>query len=352
MDIEKKDRLGSYLMPHLSEMVFDELSESYLEKAGIKDILLDIPVPIKKTEMNNISVLSIALNMAHVFGCDPGFKYRENYIEYILRNFDKRFAEGLIAQGVEMSQKEDFDNAVIKFRAALQIDPDNANAYYCYGRACKDSYERLDDEDLIGRFKAEALEAFEVATIKNSELAEAYYFLGYAYLNMGLYVKAKLTWQEYLNIIEKKYAGNAVSSLTGKESDELKKTIEEITERLTQLEEPVKIEEGYNLVVSGKFEEGIKVLEPYKESDFKTWWPLYHYLGTAYQEIGNLDEAEKCYLEVLKLSPSNQDTMENLIKIYEETDNKEKIEKYKNKLKIVQENVELDREEKSKTKLN
>ena len=352
MDIEKKDRLGEYLMPHLSEMVFDELSDNYLEKAGVKDILTDIPVPIKKTEMNNISVLSISLNMAHIIGCDPGFKYRENYISYILRNFDKRFSEGLIAQGVELSQEENFEDAVIKFRAALQIDPDNASAYYCYGRACKDVYDRLDDADLIGRFKAESLEAFEVATIKNPDLAEAYYFLGYAYLNMGLYVKAKLTWEEYLNIIEKTYSGKAVSSLTGEETDELKKTIEEITERITQLEEPVKIEEGYNLVVSGKFEEGIEALEKYTDGPFKNWWPLHHYLGTAYQEVGDLDNAEKAYLEVLKLSPSNQDTMESLIKVYKEKGDEEKVEKYTKKLKLVQENVELDKQEKAKTVLN
>mgnify|MGYP003319325392 CR=1 FL=1 len=66
-------------------------------------------------------------------------------------------------------------------------------------------------------------------------------------------------------------------------------------------------------------------LEKYTDGPFKNWWPLHHYLGTAYQEVGDLDNAEKAYLEVLKLSPSNQDTMESLIKVYKEKGDEEKI---------------------------
>ena len=52
----------------------------------------------------------------------------------------------------------------------------------------------------MGRFKAESLEAFEIATIKNPQLAEAFYFLGYSYVNLGLYIKAKLTWDEFMKL--------------------------------------------------------------------------------------------------------------------------------------------------------
>ena len=45
MNIGERDRIGQYLVPHLSQMIFDELSENYLEKAGLKDILLGVPVP-------------------------------------------------------------------------------------------------------------------------------------------------------------------------------------------------------------------------------------------------------------------------------------------------------------------
>jgi len=109
MNIGERDRIGQYLVPHLSQMIFDELSENYLEKAGLKDILLGVPVPLRKTELNKITTLSIARNMAFVIGCDPSFRYKENYIAYILRAFDKRFADALIADGVDGAQKKDYD---------------------------------------------------------------------------------------------------------------------------------------------------------------------------------------------------------------------------------------------------
>ena len=200
MNSEKKDRIYQYLAPHLNEMIFDELSYKYLEKAGLMDILADVPVPLRKDELNKITTLSIARSMAFVIGVDPAFKYKDNYVAYILRMFDKRFAEALIADGVDGASKNDFDYACIQFRAAMLIDPENINAYYCYGRACKDAYEMGEEEDFVGRFKAESLEAFEVATMKDPTHAEAHYFLGYGYLNMGLYMKAKLTWDEFMKL--------------------------------------------------------------------------------------------------------------------------------------------------------
>ena len=377
MNIEKTDRIGELLTEHLNEFIFDELSDAYLEKAGVSDILKGVPVPIRKTEMTGITVLKIALNMAFVFGVDPGFKYRENYLDYILRNFDKNFSNGLIAKGLDEAQEEKFEEACIYFRAALQVDPDNANAYYCYGRGLKDRYEKLsaDDEladigtydrsareDIIGRYKAESMEAFEVAVEKDPDLADGYYYLGYAYLNMGLYVKAKLIWEKYMDL-----SGSAPS--TGDENMEKarKEAREDIELRLTQLEEPVKIEEGYNLILTGKFEEGIKALKPYTEGNFAGWWPLWYYLGTAYRELakasraeyeasgegdasadevtrGAYEEAAKYFTQVLRLDPSNKDTMNELVEIYDFLGDDRMVEKYTKKIAIISENAEADRE--------
>ena len=64
---EIKDRIGGYLIPRIeNEYLFDELSDSYLEKAGIADILAGVPVPIKKTELEGLSTVNIARNMSFV----------------------------------------------------------------------------------------------------------------------------------------------------------------------------------------------------------------------------------------------------------------------------------------------
>lgn len=353
MNIQEKDRIGQYLKVQLSEVVFDELSDAYLEKAGISDILTGVPVPLRKSELGKISTLTIAKCMAFVIGCDPEFKYKENYISYIRRTFEVRFADALIAEGVESAANGSHVYACTLFRAAMMLEPDDANAYYCYGRSCKDIYEAAsggepteESEQLIARFKAEALEAFEVATLKNPRLADAYYFLGYAYLNMGLYIKAKLTWEEYTKLLADM-----------PDSNDKKELLEEIEGRLACLEKPVEIEKGYNFVISGRYEEGIEILEKYREGEFASWWPLWFYLGTAYGELREMEKAIDCYKEALKYSPSNIECMESLVNLYNAMGDNERAEKYSKKIDVVKGNIEKDRQlwkekESQQTKLN
>ncbi len=327
------DRIGEFLMPHVDDFVFDELSENYLEKAGIADILKGVPVPIRKKEMTGLTTLKIAQNMAFIIGCDINFKYRENYIAYIIRTFTKDFVKPLINDGVDGAAKNDFDYACICFRAAILIDPDNVDALYCYGRACKDSYEIGEGEDYVGRYKAEALEAFEKLTLKKPDFDMGFYFLGYAYLNLGLYIKAKLTWETFLELSE---------------NEEQK---DEVREWMGKLDEPVHIEEGYNDILSGRFDEGVAILEGYKDDErFNTWWPLWYYLGVGYKELNRLEDAEEALLKVLKLSPSSAETMEELVDLYKRTDNQEKAQKYEKKIEVVKHNRELDLAEKMRAK--
>lgn len=329
-----KDRIGIYLVHYLDDVLFDELADSYLEKAGISDILSGVPVPLMKNKLDSMSTLRLARNMAFVIGCDPTFEYGENYRQYILRTFQKQFANGLIGDGMEGAEREDYDYACIQFRAAMQIDPDNADAYYCYGRACKDSYEKGGEEDYVGRYKAEALEAFEVATIKNPNHRDALYFLGYGYLNMGLYVKAKLTWEEFLKI---------------NTDQELK---EEIQGRMAQLESPMEIEKGYNLILSQHYEEGLETLLKYNDTQFANWWPLWYYMGMAHEALGNTDEAISDFKEVLKYNPSSLDTMEQLVRLYKESGQKDMEKKYADKMAIVLKNIEDEEKDTKDTKLN
>lgn len=348
---KKEDRIGFYLTPQLDEFLFDELSESYLQRAGVADILSGVPIPLRKTALDHLTTLDIARNMAFVLGCDPQFQYAENYRQYILRTFGKKFAEGLIGDGVEGAAREDYIYACIQFRAAMQIDPEKGEAYYCYGRACKDAYEAGDEEEYIGRYKAEALEAFEVATLKKPDFADAYYFLGYAYLNLGLYVKAKLTFEQFLQLTAEPAEGGAEDAAgreaagapDGKAAQELRELRQEVEERVASLAEPVEIEKGYNLVLSGRYVEGVDQLTPYKTGKYANWWPLWYYLGMAYSKMGLDNDAIEHFLQVLKLSPSNSETMEELVKLYESRGDAEKAEKYRRKIGVVKQNAELDR---------
>ena len=115
---------------------------------------------------------------------------------------------------------------------------------YSYARVCREFYLRGNDDIYIGRFKAESMEYFELLTEVHPRFAQAYYYLGYDYLNLGLYQKAALVWKEFLrrssNFQDKK----------------------EIRKRLAQLEQPITIEKGCNAVLAGRWREGLDIQNP------------------------------------------------------------------------------------------
>lgn len=267
-------------------------------------------------------------------GCDPDFQYADKYVEYIhrclddifVKNFQRPFAEYVINEGIKATEANDFDCAAIYFRGALMIDENQQDALYCYARACKDSYEIGEEEEYVARYKAEALEAFECLTMESPDFADGFYFLGYAYLNLGLYIKAKLTWEEFMKLSQ---------------DDELKK---EINERLKSLDDPVEIEKAYNLIISGNYQEGYDKLSRYKVEKYDKWWPMWYYLGIAAKELGNKDESIEHFQKVLTISPSNIETMKELIKLYDEKKQKDMVKKYTDKIKIIEENILKDKE--------
>ncbi|MCQ2550996.1 MAG: hypothetical protein MJ146_02240 [Clostridia bacterium] len=327
----REDRIGEYLYPHIKTYVFDELSRDYLKKNDLLDILAGIPIPINTKNMTGLNSVEIAINMAFVMGVNPTFEHNPRYVKYIERKLDplfmehysRPFVEYLVSEGISAAEKKDYDVACIFFRAALVVDPNQTDALYCYARACKDSYELGEDEDYVARFKAESIEAFEYLTLEKPDFADAYYYLGYGYLNLGLYIKAKLTFEEFLKKTD---------------DEELKK---EVSERLATLDDPIEIEQGYNMIATGKFEEGYEKLSQYKEGPFSNWWPLWYYLGIAAKELG-LEEAEEDFLKVLTLSPSNIETMKELVNIYKKNGDSVKQEKYLKKIEICEGNMAED----------
>ena len=92
--------------------------------------------------------------MAFVIWVDPAFQYRDNYIAYILRRFDKRFAEGLIADGVEWASKND----LIMLHSVPGGVSDRSGECGCVlSWSCrKDASMSSVRRNLFGRFKAES----------------------------------------------------------------------------------------------------------------------------------------------------------------------------------------------------
>ena len=321
----REDRIGKYFKKYLNKFVFVEFSDEFLAKTKGGEIMRGVPVPLRKKEIKDfaggdgISMLVLGENMAWVMGCDPHFKYTKNYTEFLRGLYNRKLEEGMLKEGRDAAERGDMDNACIHFRAALCIRYDYLHAMYSYARACRAMYLNSRNEEYVGRFKAESLEWFELLTETHPRFAQGYYYLGYAYLNIGLYSKAQISWNSFL-----KFSKN-------------NKDKKEIRKRIAQIEEPLQIEKGYNEVLAGRYETGIAILEPFLSSKFNDWWPLHYYLGIAYEMTGKRAEAVSSLKKVLQLNASHIETMKELLKIYEDEGSKENIKKYSKKIRIVEE---------------
>ena len=82
---------------------------------------------------------------------------------------------------------------------------------------------------------------------------------------------------------------------------------------------------------TGDQPEAIDALAPYKESKYQDWWPLWYYLGVARAQLDENEEAAEDFRHVLQLSPSNLETMEELVRVYEKLGRTDLVEKYEKK---------------------
>jgi tetratricopeptide (TPR) repeat protein len=320
---KRNDRVERYLKKYASRYVFDRFSEEYLKRGGLY-FMRDVPVPLREEDLaafrsqKGLSAMHIGENMACVMGASPTFPHTGSYIEFLRRGMSDRAAAGLVKAAKNAAEREEYDEACIRFRAALCLAPQDLAAMYGYARVCRAMYLASEDGEYIGRFKAEALEYFELTTEAHPRFPMAYYYLGYAYLNMGLYQKARLTWKGYL------------------EHSSHPKDRREIKERIRQIADPIEIERGCNAVLAGRFAEGIAVLEPYLSSRYNDWWPLYYYLGAAYAGSDRKDEALDMFKRALKLNPSHVESMKELADIYEIDKKAELSAKYRAKAALIE----------------
>ncbi len=345
LETGKKDRISKYLIRCNKDMVFGELRDSFLDAMGAKGLLSGIPVPISEGTNGQIAVRDIVLDMARVTGADPDFVYAPQYMSYIKAAAGDQAEPMLVSEAAALADEGRYEESCMLLRTALAIDPKSRAALYLYGRACKACYEVASEEnaegegtdkgeEYIGAFKAESTDIFEVLTMMHPEFAMGYYFLGYSYLNLGLYLKAKLTWDDFI-----KYSSSAEPEDSGMDDDQMEELRREISGMLLDLEEPVRIETGCNQIMGGDFAGGRDTLSEFKEGRYANWWPLWYYLAVAEASLGNAAEAISDYRRVLTLTPSNVDVMEELAAVYEATGDMDNAAKYRTKIEIVRRNI-------------
>ena len=327
----RKDRLKPYMEKQLKDILFIELPLEDLTDEADLSFMKGVPVPIKKEDLADISgagisAVKLADNIAVVIGSDTQFKYADRYIRFLNRLFDIKLIKVFSGKAGEAFKVGNYRLGMAYVRAGMCFRDDDRDAMFSYAGGCRYWYLSLegseDDTELIKILKSEASEYYEHLTDAYPEYAPGWYYLGYVYLNEGQYLKAQLAWRKYLSAADRDDTAQTAP-------------IAEIEQRVEELNDPVKIEQGALLLQSGKLQEGLAVLEPYLNTEYSKWWPLHYYLASAYDEMGFKKEAVEGFLNVLRLSPSNTDAMDALTALYEALGEPEKAEKYRKKAEII-----------------
>ena len=328
----REDKLNKYLDSLVKDFLFDELSEEYIVKHDIA-FMRGVAVPFRTQDLVSIQDKGadpsvIVDNMAMIIGSNIKFPYANQYMKFMARFFNEKLVDVYASNGASSLIENEFRIACAYYRTALMLDSKHLMAMFGYACSCREWYLSLEGEDnveeLIETLKTESTEYFEWCIIEHPEFAPAYYYLGFAYLNAALYGKAQFIWTRFVELSE----------------DKTKQEVKEIQERIAELDDPVKIEDGINKLTTGDIESGLKILEPYAEGQYANWWPLHFYLASAYRELDHIPEAIEGFKKVLKLNASNYEACQALAEIYQELEDNENYTKYSKKSEIILKNTE------------
>ena len=303
-------RIEKYLLKKADELAFITIKNDgdfKLEGYKLPNQGLDVPIKnevlvkgIKEnTAQEGINSMSIADAMIYIMGIDSSFKYNDEYKKFLDAlekniNLDIRAYMGYMSRKYfEIGESTD---SLIYLKALISQYPDDVEGMYHYAIVCQElaqQYQKDSDNEGMNNFLLEALDKLERVIALDESFALAYYHLGYHYYNQGQYIKAKVIWEEALNL--------------GLDAD----TVAEIQDNIGKMDFKVQYEEGYSLVFQGRSEEALEKLLPL-EAEHSDWWNLLFMIGLAYKHMNEIEEAKAYFERILILKPHQVDTMVEL----------------------------------------
>lgn len=299
----KRDKyFEEYFLKKRNDISFISLKKgtavSFKGKTYITKIELPVPVRIEKLledinkqdEIDGITLNNIIDGIIYILGTDNNFKYKQDYKEmFEALNFEfLPYIIYIINNGIKT------EDSVIYGKALINNEENEKTCFIyasCLEKMGMELHEKGNDQSRY--FLEEANLYFEKCLDYNDKFSLAYYKLGYYYKRKQQYVKAQLIWQRHQEL----------------DDDDLR--IEEIRNELLQLKPYVDYENGYNLVLKERPEEGLDLLLPLVK-DFGGWWNLLFFIGLAYRALGEYTIAETYFENVLKIDNLQKDALNEL----------------------------------------
>lgn len=298
-------KLNPLLRKRAEEMIFIELKPgvhlgwngfAFPEGTPLPVKLQEIVGEIKEHNLEHFSSVTLVEGMIRMLGIDSETPHRLIYLD-ALRAYQPDILDVILAKGIQAASEEAFDEAMLFFRAALQLEPQHADALYNYGRSLADLAEKHEGTRLEAALTDEAIEAFEALALLDPDLAAPHYQLGFLYANKKSFIRAADSWQRALTM-----------DLT--EDQDM-----EIRTLLVQLEDKRIYEEGYKAVLKGYNQDGLELLSSLEEK-YPEWWNLFFFIGLAYKGQEQYEDAVGAFLRVEQLHPGHPETQNELAICY------------------------------------
>lgn len=336
------DIMAKMLKRFIDEVVFIELKPGHsLSIKGVdfpENITLpvfidDLAKGIKANELEEIPVLGLIKGLVYIVGSEARIEHYNFYVSLLvaldnqITDAHAKLVTSILMDGLRLADDQHYANAILYFNAVLKLDPSNVDAFYNMGR----SFQDLANEDERSELKKLAKYCFEKCLEFDPDFAYSHFSLGFLFYNEENFQFAQMHWLHALRI-----------GLT----DEMK---EEVVVGLGRVKDKAAYEKGYELILSGRVDEGLEILKALEE-DHDEWWNLLFFIGVGYRmqeqyedalsyflkvmslntghiqtmnelgicllSLGDYDEAEKYFKEAIRLSPQNAEIICNLGIVY------------------------------------
>lgn len=287
--------IASFLKEKTEGISFIELKQrKQFEKEGFPD---NLPLPILTEDMvegvlqskmeEHIDFRLILKGMIYVIGADETFLYGKEYQRIVKREPEiEKFILWLIHKAEEINQ---VDDVLVYSHGYARLFPESKRALLNYALSLekKAEYHFHKQEKKEGTlFLVHSDKILNQLLDLDEQDAPALYKLGYHAKSQGLFLRAKLFWEKLLN---------------SQAEEELK---QEIVEELDKIENQVVYEEAYHLVMRGKAEEALELLNPLYEQ-YKDWWSLSFLVGLAYRQTEDYTKAVEAFERALLYEAEN-----------------------------------------------
>jgi tetratricopeptide (TPR) repeat protein len=284
-----------FLKDHLESLGFLELKKDlrYTEKLLLKK---EIPLPFKVAAIKEklydslpgFKQEELIEGIIFLLGLDPEFKFREAY-QGILLALDEKIlpiiSEGLLEDLDEENQEE----TLIKLVGVTRLGFAPQMLRIQIGRIALALDTGRETRDFLNL----ARDIFADLIREGTDSPLPYYYMGFYYYHTGAYAKAKKAWQKSLAMSLPEAFDSA------------------LIEIFPELENKIQYEEGYDLILKGRYQEGLEKLLPLKES-YDDWWNYLFFIGLGYRMLEEYPKAIHYFERALALSPDNLDILNEL----------------------------------------